>query len=239
MYEENCVLIAEDDDGLRDSLEDAFRREGFSVISCADGQEAWDRWQDARPGILVLDISMPRLDGLELLKRIRRVDRRCAAMFLTSRDEEFDRVLGLELGADDYLGKPFSLRELIARVRVLARRIELMNNPVPEDSRSRTSFGELELDHHSYRAYVRGVNIGATITEFRLLESMMKIPGQVKTRDVLMGEAYPDDVYVADRTIDCHIKRLRKKIHAVAGDYEPIETVYGLGYALRAPEGRS
>lgn len=223
------IIIAEDETGLRNSIVEALDREGFLVSACADGIEALEAYRSTIADLMVLDINMPRMDGLELLREIRKQDDELAVIFLSSRDEEIDRVLGLELGADDYLGKPFSLRELIARIRVLLRRLERSRHDGEEE---RSRWGILELDHRQYKAYILGRNIGVTITEFRILESLFRVPGQVKTREILMSEAYPDDVYVADRSIDGHIKRLRRKIQHNAPDFDPIETVYGLGYSL-------
>jgi DNA-binding response OmpR family regulator len=179
----------------------------------------------------VLDILMPRMDGLELCRRLRGVSEAMPILFLTSKDEEFDRVLGLELGADDYLCKPFSLRELVARVKVLFRRLALAGRAAPDAQV--LALGALELDLDRYQARWDGGALPLTVTEFLILHALARRPGHVKTRRQLIEDGYPHDTYVSERTIDSHIKRLRKKLVAAAPEFDPIETVYGLGYRWR------
>jgi two-component system response regulator ChvI len=169
------------------------------------------------------------MDGLELCRKLRSVSETIPIIFLTSRDEEIDRVLGLELGADDYLCKPFSMRELIARVKVLFRRVALNREPSQGDEQLQ-EIGELVLDLQRYTARWGGQVVPLTVTEFMMLRALARHPGYVKTRQQLMEEGYPHDTFVSDRTIDSHIKRLRKKFVAVDGEFDRIETVYGLGY---------
>jgi DNA-binding response OmpR family regulator len=176
---------------------------------------------------------MPQMDGLELCRRLRALSERLPILFLSSRDEEFDRVLGLELGADDYLCKPFSLRELVARVKVLLRRAKMRAEPSEVTGTSeerRLLRGPLRLDLDRYQAFLDETPVALTVTEFTLLQALVVHPGHVKTRAQLIAEAYPNDAYVSDRTIDSHVKRLRRKLAEVDPAYSPIETVYGLGY---------
>jgi len=184
----------------------------------------------------VLDIIMPRMDGLELLRRIRSQSATLPVIFVTSRDEEIDRVLGLELGADDYLCKPFSMRELMARVKVLFRRLALAAHP-GDDAEQLLEVGRLTLDLRRYTAIWEGSPVPLTVTEFMILRALARRPGHVKTREQLMDEGYPHDTFVSDRTIDSHIKRLRKKFLAIDAGFDRIDTVYGLGY--RWAEGKA
>ncbi|HOC44473.1 MAG TPA: response regulator transcription factor [Thermoanaerobaculales bacterium] len=223
------VAIVEDEQNIRDNVAFALRREGYKVAAFADGAAAWESFQRALPDLAVLDIIMPRMDGLELLRRIRSASATLPVVFLTSRDEEFDRVLGLELGADDYLCKPFSMRELMARIKVLFRRLALASQP-SGDAEQLLELGRLVLDLRRYTASWDGAAVPLTVTEFMILHALAKRPGHVKTRDQLMDEGYPHDTFVSDRTIDSHIKRMRKKFLAIDPGFDRIDTVYGLGY---------
>jgi len=228
----NTIAVVDDADSIRESVGFALRREGYAVETYADGLEAWEAFSASLPDVAVLDIIMPRMDGLELCRRLRARSEAIPIIFLTSRDEEFDRVLGLELGADDYLCKPFSMRELVARIKVLLRRVSLgARSPEEEDEVLR--LGDLELDLLRYTATLGGRTVGLTVTEFMMLRALAKRPGHVKTRAQLMQEGYPYDTYVSERTIDSHIKRLRRKLGDVDPDFEGIETVYGLGYRFK------
>lgn len=223
------VAVVEDEQNIRDNVAFALRREGYKVAAFADGAAAWESFQRALPDLAVLDIIMPRMDGLELLRRIRSASATLPVVFLTSRDEEFDRVLGLELGADDYLCKPFSMRELMARIKVLFRRLALASQP-SGDAEQLLELGRLVLDLRRYTASWDGAAVPLTVTEFMILHALAKRPGHVKTRDQLMDEGYPHDTFVSDRTIDSHIKRMRKKFLAIDPGFDRIDTVYGLGY---------
>jgi two-component system, OmpR family, response regulator ChvI len=222
------VAIVDDEDSIRESVAYALRREGYDVITYADGQEAWQAFQSKLPGLVVLDILMPRMDGLELCRKLRAKTETLPIIFVTSRDDELDRVLGLELGADDYLCKPFSTRELIARIKVLLRRAALIRTAAPPEEPLRV--GELELDLQRYRVRWKGAPVDLTVTEFMMLHALVKHPGFVKNRQQLTREGYPHDVYVSDRTIDSHIKRLRRKFEEIDPEFQRIETVYGVGY---------
>jgi len=232
--ESGLVALVDDEASLRDTVGLALRREGYRVEAYADGRAAWEAFRQALPDVAVLDILMPRMDGLELCRRLRARSETLPILFLTSRDEELDRVLGLELGADDYLVKPFSLRELVARVRVLFRRLALTRAGVLHGEGPRVlAAGPLTLDPDRHEARWAGRPLALTVTEFRVLRALARHHGHVKTRDQLLGEAYPDDAYVAERTIDTHIKRLRRKLEEADPSADAIETIYGLGYRLR------
>ena len=233
MTDARLVAVVEDEDSLRETLSYALRREGYRVATYPDGRAAWEAFSIDLPDLAILDILMPRMDGLELCRRIRAASPAVPIVFLTSRDEEFDRVLGLELGADDYLCKPFSMRELMARVKVLFRRVALGTAEDPGDERLEA--GPLTLDLKRYRARWSERPVDLTVTEFRILHALARHPGHVKTRDQLLSEGYPHDTYVSDRTIDTHIKRIRRKLGAVDEEFDAIETVYGLGYRYREP----
>jgi two-component system response regulator ChvI len=226
----DCIAIVEDEQNIRDNLAFALEREGYRIETYGDGLEAWEAFQQELPHLVILDIIMPRMDGLELCRRLRTVSENLPIIFLTSRDEEFDRVLGLELGADDYLCKPFSMRELIARVKVLFRRIALGREAASASDEELLEIGNLTLDLRRYTARWRDQAVPLTVTEFMILHSLARRPGHVKTREQLMNEGYPHDTFVSDRTIDSHIKRVRKKFLAIDTGFDGIETVYGLGY---------
>ena len=230
---QGTVALVDDEENIRETVGFALRREGYRVDVYADGLAAWQQLEDSPTDVVVLDISMPRMDGLELCRRLRAISESLPIIFLTSRDEEFDRVLGLELGADDYLCKPFSMRELMARVKVLFRRLALNRNPPSEDEEKVLQIDELRLDLQRYTAHWADNAVPLTVTEFMILHALVRRPGHVKTRQQLMQEGYPHDAYVSDRTIDSHIKRLRRKMAVIDGSFDGIETVYGLGYRYR------
>jgi two-component system response regulator ChvI len=225
-----CVAIVDDEATIRDTVEYALQREGYRTSVHANGADAWDAFQKALPDLVILDILMPRMDGLELCRRLRALSDSLPIIFLTSRDEEFDRVLGLELGADDYLCKPFSMRELIARVKVLFRRLAFRHDPGTTREEALLRVGDLCLDLNRYAVHWGDVEVALTVTEFRILAALVRNPGHVKSRAQLLEEGYPDDTYVSERTVDSHIKRLRRKFDELAQGSELIETVYGLGY---------
>jgi DNA-binding response OmpR family regulator len=228
----DTVAVVEDERNIRENISFALKREGYDVEVYADGRAAWEAFERSLPDLLVLDIIMPRMDGLELCRRVRGLSETIPIIFLTSRDEEFDRVLGLELGADDYLCKPFSMRELMARIKVLFRRVALNRQPDDGDVQIHT-VGRLTLDLRRYTARWDDRLVPLTVTEFMILRALARRPGYVKTRQQLMEEGYPHDTFVSDRTIDSHIKRLRKKFVAIDDTFDDIETVYGLGYRYR------
>lgn len=228
------ILLAEDEEHLRTSLRYSLEQEGWRVQDFPDGAELWAWWQkhpEPPKGcrrIVILDITMPRMDGLEVCRRLRGQTETLPLMFLSSRDEEFDRVLGLELGADDYLCKPFSLRELSARVKVLFRRYQAKEGDSSPTATTPNTLvhGELIMDEGGCTVEYLGSMVDLTITEFRILHHLVQNSGIVKTRDQLQKAAYPYDLYLSDRAMDSHIKRIRKKL----GGQVPLETVYGMGY---------
>ena len=226
------IAIVDDEEAIRETVAFALKRDGYSVATYEDGLQAWQEFQKKLPSVVILDVLMPRMDGLELCRKLRAASETLPIIFLTSRDEELDRVLGLELGADDYLCKPFSMRELIARVKVLLRRTALASRTSVEPAQIHRA-GSLELDLQRYEAKWKGRPVTLTVTEFLMLQALVKHPGHVKTRAQLTKEGYPHDTYVSDRTIDSHIKRLRRKFEEIDAEFDAIETMYGLGYRYK------
>jgi two-component system response regulator ChvI len=225
------IALVDDDRNILTSLSIALQAEGFVTRLYSDGEAALKALLDNPPDIAVCDIKMPRMDGLELLRRLRERSA-LPVIFLTSKNDELDEALGLALGADDYIAKPFSQRLLIARIRAILRRVELSKpqaanaEPAPEP----LIRGELEMDPARHRVTWKGKDVTLTVTEFLILESLAQRPGVVKSRNQLMDAAYQDDVYVDDRTIDSHIKRLRRKFRQADPQFDGIETLYGAGY---------
>ena len=224
------VAFVDDEESLRTTVALALQRDGFRVETFADGLEALTRFERALPDVAILDIIMPRLDGLELCRRLRARSEHLPILILSSKDEELDRILGLELGADDYLCKPFALRELVARVKALLRRARLRQEPPDGDQEELLEAGALRLDLRRYEARWHGQSVTLTLTEFSLLEALARRPGIVKSRAQLLRDAYPHDVHVAERTVDTHVKRLRKKLADAHPGADPIDTVHGRGY---------
>ena len=228
------VAVVEDEETIREGIAVALRRDGHEPHGFEDGQAAWDALQSRLPDLVILDIGLPRMDGLELCRRLRARSDRLPIIFVTSREEEFDRVLGLEIGADDYLCKPFSMRELMVRVKILLRRAAQMTGEGdrPEDTQA---VGDLRLDALRLTARWKGVFVPLTVTEFLLLQALVRRPGVVFSRDQLMDSAYPDRTHVSDRTIDSHVKRIRRKFTGVDPAFDAIEGVYGAGYRYAVP----
>ena len=224
------IALVDDEPDLRETLRFALEKEGYKCDSYRDGQQAWDTFSVTLPDLIILDVSMPRMDGLELCRKIRQISETVPILFLSSKDDEIDRILGLEIGGDDYLCKPFSVRELLVRIKVLFRRQKARLN---ESTSSSYSLGHLSLDSDKYLALWKDYKLDLTVTEFLLLKTLSKAPGFVKTREALMELVYPAGTYVSSRTIDTHIKRLRKKIQKTDDNFDEIETVYGLGYRYR------
>ena len=226
------IALVDDDRNILTSVSIALQAEGFAVRIYTDGETALKALSDNPPDLAVLDIKMPRMDGMELLRRLRERSA-VPAIFLTSKDDELDEALGLALGADDYITKPFSQRLLIARIRAILRRVDNRSRAEGDESaapQERIVRGRLEMDPARHRVTWAGHDVTLTVTEFLILEALAQRPGFVKSRDQLMDTAYQDDVYVDDRTIDSHIKRLRRKFRAVDNDFKAIETLYGVGY---------
>ena len=225
------IALVDDDRNILTSVSIALQAEGFTVRVYSDGATALKALTDNPPDLAVLDIKMPRMDGMELLRRLReKTD--LPVIFLTSKDTEIDEALGLAMGADDYIGKPFSQRLLIERIRAVLRRAASRreSSEVAPTQAEAIVRGRLVMDPARHRVTWGGREVQLTVTEFLILEALAQRPGFVKSRDQLMDAAYQDDVYVDDRTIDSHIKRLRKKFRAVDSEFTGIETLYGVGY---------
>jgi two-component system OmpR family response regulator len=226
------ILVIDDDPNLREVVRVALELQHFDVVEAADGRAGLDAFTKHAPQAVVLDLMMPELDGFEVCRRLR-ASSRVPIVFLSSRDDELDRVLGLELGGDDYVTKPFSPRELVARVKAVLRRAE----PPPDTSTTAASptaltRGSLTLDLDAWRASWNGQEVTLTVMEFQLLSALLRAPTRAFSRDELIERAY-DGVVVSDRTVDSHIRRVRQKFAAVGGSV--VETVHGVGYRLGVP----
>ena len=230
---QETIALVDDDRNILTSVSMALEAEGFKVRTYSDGSEAL-RGMTANPvDLAVLDIKMPRMDGMELLGRLRQGSN-LPVIFLTSKDDEVDEVLGLRMGADDYITKPFSQRLLVERIRSLLRRERVAKDEsTPGTGEQPVVRGDLVLDPARHLCAWRGQPVNLTVTEFLILKALAQRPGHVKNRDQLMDAAYGEHIYVDDRTIDSHIKRLRKKFKAVDDDFAHIETLYGVGYRYR------
>jgi len=226
------IALVDDDRNILTSVSIALQTEGFLTRVYSDGESALKALIDNPPDLAVLDIKMPKMDGLELLRRLREKSA-IPVIFLTSKDDELDEALGLAMGADDYIAKPFSQRLLIARIRAILRRTEPVQTSA-EGAESEPAEilvrGRLSMDPARHRVTWNGTNVTLTVTEFLILETLAQRPGIVKTRNQLMDAAYQDDIYVDDRTIDSHIKRVRRKFRQVDPEFDAIETLYGAGY---------
>lgn len=225
---QKTILVADDERAVRESVSMALRREGFATVEAADGNAAWNSITAKTPDLAILDISMPFLEGTAILARIRAARMGVPVIYLTSRDEEIDRIAGLESGADDYVSKPFSMGELLARVKAVLRRLERVNTPT-DANRSVA----LSVNPDSLSAFWNGTELALTLTEFRMLERLNRRPGEVVSREQLMHTAFPLDEYASERSADSHIKRLRKKLEAAGAEGALIETMYGAGYRIR------
>ncbi len=227
------IALVDDDRNILTSVSMALEAEGFEVRSYADGAEALQGLSGRPADLVVLDIKMPRMDGMELLSRLRQTSD-VPVIFLTSKDDEIDEVLGLRMGADDYITKPFSQRLLIERVRAILRRSEAPSNGKGSDEAGKViTRGGLVMDPARHMCTWRSKEVTLTVTEFLILQALAARPGHVKSRDQLMDAAYGENIYVDDRTIDSHIKRLRRKFKAVDTEFDKIETLYGIGYRYR------
>ena len=230
------IALVDDDRNIVTSVQMALEAEGFEVRTYPDGDEALRGLTQTPPDLAVLDIKMPRLNGMELLQRLRQQGGATQAMpviFLTSKDEEIDEIMGLRMGADDYIKKPFSQRLLLERIRSLLRREQARQQPVNTDPNSLLVRGDLTLDSARHVCTWKGLSVDLTVTEFLLVKALAQRPGHVKSRDQLMDAAYGESVYVDDRTIDSHVKRLRKKFKETDAEFQQIETLYGVGYRYR------
>jgi two-component system, OmpR family, response regulator ChvI len=228
------IALVDDDKNILTSVSMLLEQEGYHVRSFSDGASALTALSAAPPDLAILDIKMPRMDGLELLRRLRQ-NADLPVIFLTSKDEEIDELMGLNAGADDYIRKPFSQRLLLERVKAVLRRAEGHQSSAANGEPKKEALvrGKLALDPQRHECTWDGKPVRLTVTEFLILQALAQRPGFVKSRDSLMDAAYDDQVYVDDRTIDSHIKRLRKKFKAVADDFDAIETLYGVGYRYK------
>jgi two-component system response regulator ChvI len=226
------IALVDDDRNILTSVAITLEAEGFEVETYNDGQAALDAFNKKMPDMAVFDIKMPRMDGMDLLQRVRQKSK-MPVIFLTSKDDEIDEVLGLRMGADDYVKKPFSQRLLVEHIRALLRRQDAISgdaNGIEVEETKLMVRGNLTMDPLRHSVSWKGQDVSLTVTEFLLLQALAQRPGFVKSRDQLMDVAYDDQVYVDDRTIDSHIKRLRKKMRTVDNDFSAIETLYGIGY---------
>ena len=223
------VLIVEDDPRITDVLEYALNAEGYEVQKAQRGREAMALAKQWSPALIVLDVGLPDIDGFHVCRSIRKLSD-VPILFLTSRSDEIDRVVGLEIGGDDYVVKPFSPRELLARIKAIRRRQErAASSPAESESQSELRYGPITIDPEKFRVRVSGREIVLTAQEFKLLELLVRHPGRVFTREQVLNRAWGEGAFVADRTIDVHVKSLRKKF----GKHDFIETVRGIGYRAR------
>jgi two-component system response regulator ChvI len=230
------IALVDDDRNILTTVSIALQSEGFVTRVYSDGETALKALIDNPPDLAVFDIKMPKMDGMELLRRVR-AHSPLPVIFLTSKDDESDEEAGLELGADDYIAKPFSLRLLIARIRAILRRAEPLreNGDSTDDNPANLptlTQGRLFMDPARHTVKWDGRPVSLTVTEFLILEALAARPGVIKSRNQLMDAAYPDDVFVNDRTVDSHIKRMRRKFRVVDTDFSAIDTLYGAGYSF-------
>ncbi len=228
------IALIDDDQNILTSVSMVLEEEGFQVFTYTDGVAGLEGVLKEQVDLVVLDIKMPRMDGMETLRRIREKSN-VPVIFLTSKDDEIDELCGLRMGADDYIKKPFSQHLLIARIKTLLRRLDVQNAPdggIGEED-AIIERGDLVLDRTRHTCTWKGKPVDLTITEFLILYALVEKPGFVKTRDQLIDEAYGSNVYVDDRTIDSHIKRLRRKFKEADDSFVRIETLYGVGYRYR------
>jgi two-component system response regulator ChvI len=230
------IALVDDDRNILASVSIALESEGYRVQTYTDGASALDGFQAAQPDLAILDIKMPRMDGMELLRRLRQKTD-LPVIFLTSKDDEIDELFGLKMGADDFIKKPFSQRLLVERVKAVLRRFQPRD---PNEKKAEEVVaarvldrGALSMDQERHTCTWKGLPVTLTVTEFLILFALAHRPGVVKSRNALMDAAYDDQVYVDDRTIDSHIKRLRKKFKVADNEFDMIETLYGVGYRFK------
>ena len=234
---QRSIALVDDDRNILTTLSIALQAEGYAIRVYSDGEAALKALTENPPDLAVFDIKMPRMDGMELLRRLRATSD-LPVIFLTSKDEEQDEEAGLAMGADDYIAKPFSQRLLLARIRAILRRAGPVREADPEEESTQPSDGpmlergRLSMDPARHRVTWAGRPVSLTVTEFLILEALAQRPGVIKSRNQLMDAAYPDDVFVDDRTVDSHIKRLRRKFRSADSEFGAIETLYGAGYSF-------
>jgi two-component system response regulator ChvI len=229
------IALVDDDRNILTSVSIAFESEGYRVLTYTDGVSALDGFKTSQPDIAILDIKMPRMDGMETLRRLRATSD-LPVIFLTSKDDEIDEVFGLKMGAEDFIRKPFSQRILVERVKAVLRRRTPKDDAPPREAQAKAiERGQLRVDPERHACAWKNEPVVLTVTEFRILQALVSRPGVVKSRNALMDVAYDDQVYVDDRTIDSHIKRLRKRFKSIDGEFDMIETLYGVGYRFKEP----
>jgi two-component system response regulator ChvI len=227
------IALVDDDRNILTSVSIALEAEGYRIMTYTDGASALDGFKTSPPDLAILDIKMPRMDGMELLRRLRQKSD-MPVIFLTSKDEEIDELFGLKMGADDFIRKPFSQRLLVERVKAVMRRISAKEAGSSKEADAKVlERGLLRMDPERHVCTWKTEQVTLTVTEFLILQALAARPGVVKSRNALMDAAYDDQVYVDDRTIDSHIKRLRKKFKAVDDAFDMIETLYGVGYRFK------
>jgi len=227
------IALVDDDRNILTSTSIALEAEGYRIMTYTDGASALDGFKTSPPDLAVLDIKMPRMDGMETLRRLRQKSD-VPVIFLTSKDEDIDELLGLQMGADDFIRKPFSQRLLAERVKaVLRRALPKDGSAAKEDATKVLERGLLRIDPERHACSWKNQPVTLTVTEFLILQALASRPGVVKSRNALMDAAYDEQVYVDDRTIDSHIKRMRKKFRQVDPEFDSIETLYGVGYRYR------
>jgi two-component system response regulator ChvI len=227
------IALVDDDRNILTSVSLTLEAEGYNVSTYTDGASGLEGLTNDRPDLAILDIKMPRMDGMELLRRLRQKSD-VPVIFLTSKDEEIDELFGLKMGADDFIRKPFPQRLLVERVKAVLRRAQPRETGAAIEDKSKVlERGKLKMDPERHTCVWDNRPVTLTVTEFLILQSLAARPGVVKSRDALMDAAYDDQVYVDDRTIDSHIKRLRKKFKAVDSSFDVIETLYGVGYRFK------
>ena len=227
------IALVDDDRNILTSVSIALEAEGYRIMAYTDGASAIDGFKTSPPDLAILDIKMPRMDGMETLRRLRQKSD-VPVIFLTSKDEEIDELFGLKMGADDFIRKPFSQRLLVERVKAVLRRASPKDTAAPKEADAKVlERGLLRMDPERHTCTWKNEAVTLTVTEFLILQALASRPGVVKSRNALMDAAYDDQVYVDDRTIDSHIKRLRKKFKVVDDDFEMIETLYGVGYRFK------
>jgi len=227
------IALVDDDKNILTSLRMLLESEGYKIDAYTDGVSALEGLNSTPPDLAIFDIKMPRMDGMELLRRVRQKSE-IPVIFLTSKDEEIDELFGLRMGADDFIRKPFSHRLLVERVKTILRRSEAKGTAAgAPEGKSVLERGKLKMDPERHTCLWDEKPVTLTVTEFLILQALAQRPGVVKSRDALMDAAYDDQVYVDDRTIDSHIKRLRKKFKLVDDDFDVIETLYGVGYRFK------
>ena len=224
------ITIVDDDQNIVTSIRIALEEEGYKITAFHDGENGLQGIKNTHPDLVILDIKMPRMDGTEVLQKLRETSN-IPVIFLTSKDDEIDEIIGLKLGADDYITKPFSQRLLITRIATILKRAQ--ERATPQETQTPITHGPLALDQSRYLCTWNEQPLDLTVTEFLLIRALAENPGHVKSREQLITAAYGDNIYVDDRTIDSHIKRIRKKFKKTDDNFDHIETLYGIGYKYK------